>query len=265
MQRLDNKSRMSGDVHVRFRERLEGKFLWATRLVRVHQKSGDSIILLVHLEVQAEPEIEFPKRMFTYVIRIFDYFNQEPISLAILCDADPDWRPNQYRFTTSGSSLEFNFTAVKLLDYRSQWDALEVSDNIFATVVMTHLKAQETRRNPELRKQWKLTLIKRLYERGYDRSAILGLFTFIDWLLILSNETKVSFWQELRAYEEYRQMPYITSVEQIGYDRGEVAGQEKKAIAIAVNLMKQGISMEMIAQATGLTVIQLQEIQVQLS
>ncbi len=29
--------------------------------------------------------------------------------------------------------------------------------------------------------------------------------------------------------------------------------------------MKQGISMEMIAQATGLTVIQLQEIQVQLN
>ena len=26
------KRRMSGDVHVRFRERLEGKFLWATRL-----------------------------------------------------------------------------------------------------------------------------------------------------------------------------------------------------------------------------------------
>ena len=30
--RLDRKSRMSGDVHVRFCERLEGKFLGATRL-----------------------------------------------------------------------------------------------------------------------------------------------------------------------------------------------------------------------------------------
>ena len=36
MQRLDDKSRMSGDVHVRFRERLEGRFLWATRLVVLH-------------------------------------------------------------------------------------------------------------------------------------------------------------------------------------------------------------------------------------
>lgn len=33
MHRLGNKSRMSGDVHVRFCERLEGRFLWATRLI----------------------------------------------------------------------------------------------------------------------------------------------------------------------------------------------------------------------------------------
>ncbi len=193
---------------------------FADQLVRVYKKGGGSIILLIHLEVQAEPETIFPERMFTYVIRIFDYFHQAPISLAVLCDSDPDWRPSQFAFVTPGSSLEFNFTSVKLLDYRSRWDELEASDNIFATVVMTHLKAQETKRNEPARKQWKLTLIKRLYERGYDRSSILNLFAFVDWVMILSGEAKISFWQELRTYEEERQMPYITSVEQIGYDRG---------------------------------------------
>ena len=33
MQRLDDRSRMSGDVHVRFCESLRGKFPWATRLI----------------------------------------------------------------------------------------------------------------------------------------------------------------------------------------------------------------------------------------
>ncbi len=230
---------------------------FADQLVKVYQKNGNSIILLIHLEVQAEPEIVFPKRMFTYVIRIVDYFNQEPISLAILCDSDSDWRPNQYRFITPGSSLEFNFTAVKLLDYRSRWDELEASDNIFATVVMTHLKAQDTKRNEPARKQWKLTLIKRLYERGYDRSTIINLFAFVDWLMILSNEAKVSFWQELRTYEEERQMPYITSVEQIGYDRGI----EEKAITIALNMLKDNLPLETIARFTGLSIEQLQQLQ----
>lgn len=160
---------------------------FADQLVRVYKKGGGSIILLIHLEVQAEPETIFPERMFTYVIRIFEYFHQAPISLAILCDSDPNWRPSRFGFVTAGSSLEFNFTAVKLLDYRSRWDELEASDNIFATVVMTHLKAQDTKRNEPERKQWKLTLIKRLYERGYDRSSILDLFAFIDWRAIRSS------------------------------------------------------------------------------
>ena len=92
---------------------------------------------------------------------------------------------------------------------------------------MTHLKAQETKRSPAARKQWKLALIKRLYERGYDRSAILNLFTFVDWIMILPKATKVEFWQELKVYEEERKMRYITSVEQIGYDRGQSVGYDR--------------------------------------
>ena len=234
---------------------------FADQLVKVYRKGGESIILLVHLEVQAEPEIEFPKRMFVYMIRIFEYFDQEPISLAILCDSDTTWRPNQYSFVTSGSALQFDFTAVKLLDYRSQWDELEANENIFATVVMTQLKAQDTKRNEADRKQWKLTLIKRLYERGYDRSRILNLFAFVDWIMILSGDAKLSFWQELRTYEEERQMPYITSVEQIGYHRGI----EEKAIAIALNMLRKNLDVETIAEVTGLSIDQIQSLQGQMN
>jgi hypothetical protein len=239
---------------------------FADQLVRVYKKGGGSIILLVHLEVQAEPENIFPERMFTYVIRIFEYFHQAPISLAILCDSDPNWRPHRFGFETAGSSLEFNFTAVKLLDYRSQWDELEASDNIFATVVMTHLKVQETKRNEPERKQWKLTLIRRLYERGYDRSTIINLFAFVDWLMILSDEAKVAFWQELRTYEEERQMPYITSVEQIGYDRGieeeikRSIERERSLIHRLLNRKVGSIDDRTLTQITNLSVAQLEDL-----
>ena len=55
---------------------------FADQLVRAYKKGGQSVILLIHLEVQVEPETIFPERMFTYVIRIFDYFHQAPIILA---------------------------------------------------------------------------------------------------------------------------------------------------------------------------------------
>ncbi len=232
----------------------------ADQLVKAYQKGGQSIILLIHLEVQAEPEDLFSERIFTYLIRIFEYFHQTPISLVILCDSDKDWRPSEYNFTTLGSSLQFNFTSVKLLDYSAHWDALEASQNIFATVVMTHLKAQETKSSPMARKLWKLALIKRLYEGGYDRSAIMNLFKFTDWLLILPEALKQSFWEELRVYEEERQMPYITSVEQIGYDRGTMERER----SIALNMLRKKLDIETISDVTGLTIAQIQDLRSQL-
>lgn len=199
----------------------------ADQLVKVQRKRGKALILLIHLEVQASPEKIFPERMFTYSMRIFEYFHQPPTSLAILCDAKSDWRPTRYEYRTPGTVLQFEFTIVKLLDYQSQWALLEQSQNPFAIVVMAHLKTQETARNASDRKAWKFTLVKRLYEAGYSRSDVVNLFKFVDWLMILPERLKERFWEELKAYEEEREMPYITSVEQIGYDRGLQAGEEK--------------------------------------
>ena len=55
---------------------------------------------------------------------------------------------------------------VKLRDYQTHWAELEVSDNPFATAVMAHLQTRATRRDPEDRLQWKLRLVRRMYEHG---------------------------------------------------------------------------------------------------
>jgi hypothetical protein len=62
----------------------------ADQLVKVHRQSGEGLLLLIHLEVQAMPETIFPERMFVYVVRIFEYFHQVPVSLAILCSPFAD-------------------------------------------------------------------------------------------------------------------------------------------------------------------------------
>jgi Domain of unknown function (DUF4351) len=92
---------------------------------------------------------------------------------------------------------------------------------------LAHLKTQETRKDSGSRKAWKMTLVKRLYELGYSRSDVLNLFKFIDWAMILPEGLKRAFWEELSLYEEERQMPYMTSVEEIGYDRGKREGKEE--------------------------------------
>jgi hypothetical protein len=200
---------------------------FADQLVQLQRKRGKPLILLLHIEIQASPEAGFAERMFVYALRIFDYFRQPATSLAILCDANPRWRPSQYCFAQPETDLVFRFGTVKLLDYKSRWAALEASTNPFACVVMAHLKMQETKQDKAARKVWKLWLIRRLYESGYNQDDVVNLFHFIDWLLKLPKALEDEFWQDLQTYEEERTMPYITSVERIGRRIGRKEGREE--------------------------------------
>ncbi|MBD1846900.1 DUF4351 domain-containing protein [Cyanobacteria bacterium FACHB-63] len=65
-----------------------------------------------------------------------------------------------------------------------------------------------------------MQLVRQLYEAGYSAEQILNLFNFLDWILALPKRLDTEFWTELKAYEQERQMPYITSVERIGFERG---------------------------------------------
>ena len=198
---------------------------YADQLVQLQRKKGKPIVLLLHIEIQASPEKEFAERMFVYAIRIFDYFRQPAVSVAILCDANPTWRPNQYSFSLPQTSMNFEFGTVKLIDYADRWDELHASPNPFAWVVMAQLKMLETKQDKPTRKIWKMQLVRQLYESGYNQDKVLNLFRFLDWLLKLPKGLEAEFWQELSTYEEERKMPYVTSVEKIGIEKGIEKGE----------------------------------------
>ena len=101
------------------------------------------------------------------------------------------------------------------------------NDSPFSVVVMAHLKTLETSGNPLSRKQWKLSLIKLLYQRGYSRTDVLQLLRFIDWLLALPTALEADLWQDIRTYQEEMNMPYVTSLERLAENRGREEGREE--------------------------------------
>lgn len=74
-----------------------------------------------------------------------------------------------------------------------------------------------------------MELVRQLYEPGYNQDHVLNLFRFLDWVLVLPKRLEAEFWTELKAYEEERKMPYITSVERIGFERGHDQGVKEEA------------------------------------
>ncbi len=222
------------------REAEQGK-RYADQLVKVWQTQGEELWLLVHVEIQAQKEDKFSKRMFTYNFRIFDRFDQPAISLAILCDSNREWRPSNYSYNYPDTRLNFEFGSVKLLDYENRFQELENSDNPFATVVMAHLKTQQTRSSPEQRKIWKFSLIRRLYDLGLQEQDIRNLYRFIDWVMILPKALENQFWEEFKQFEQERTMRYVTTGERIGYERGKQEGKEEGEQRLILRLLQKRV------------------------
>ncbi len=117
---------------------------------------------MIHTEIQAHKETDFPHRVYVYNYRIHDLYNRPAVSLAVLADEDKKWYPSVYSHELWGCRTEFRFPAVKILDFGKNWEKLEKSRNPFAVVVMAHLKTAETKDNTESRRRWKTELTKNL-------------------------------------------------------------------------------------------------------
>jgi hypothetical protein len=116
------------------------------------------------------------------------------------------------------------FPTVKLLDYRERMGELEGSSNPFAVIVAAHLTTQETRRDGTGHYEGKLRIAKSLYRRGYERKDIIELFRLIDWIVNLPKASEDQFLREIQRFEEEEQMPYVTSFERLGHERGVAEG-----------------------------------------
>jgi len=114
--------------------------------------------------MQSQYEASFAERMFVYHYRLHDRYRQRIVSLAVLGDDQPAWKPDGYHYELWDCALDFRFPIVKMLDYAPQQALLEANANPFATVVLAHLTAQETHGSDELRAVAKFALIRRLYE-----------------------------------------------------------------------------------------------------
>ena len=81
----------------------------ADKLMKVWRRSGEEQMVMIHTEVQGKPEEEFNKRMYVYNYRTFDRYDRPVVSLAVLSDTRPHWRPNQYGYQLWGCEVGIKF------------------------------------------------------------------------------------------------------------------------------------------------------------
>lgn len=207
----------------------------ADKLVKIYRIGGEESWILIHLEIQSQSESDFSERMFIYNYRIYDRYKRSVASLAVLGDEQVNWRPNQFGYELFGTKVEFQFPIVKLLDYQQRQSELEASRNPLATVVMAHLAAVQTKSDRLQRKQQKLSLVRRLYQQGFEREDVLNLLAFVDWVLTLPQDLEREFQHEVEQLEAEQRMQYVTSFERSGIEKGKLEAL-LKGIALGLKL-----------------------------
>ncbi|MFP4184439.1 MAG: hypothetical protein ACLFRW_07655 [Halorhodospira sp.] len=199
---------------------------YADKLVEVYTQEGESTWILLHVEVQGEPESGFAERMYTYHYRLYDRYRREIVSAAVLADTSPSFRPDRHAYERLGCGLQFWFPVAKLLDWEDRWSELEADPNPFASVVLAQLVAKRVS-DAHKRKVLKTELTRRLLDQGYSRDDTLQLLRLLDWFLQLPENLEAEYHAELHELEEAYKMPYVTSFERAGEERGLQKGRQE--------------------------------------
>lgn len=198
----------------------------ADKLVQVTRLDGTKRFVYIHIEVQSQKDDDFEQRMFTYHYRIYDKYGQHPVSLAVLADDNERWLPTGYRVDSWGCRLQLDFRMVKLLAFETALASLQANTNPFAILTVAHILTKRTKKKPQDRYDAKFTLIRLLYERGWDKEEMLKFMSVIDWLMYLPAELAVKLREEVHALEEENRMRYMTSFEQLAMADGIQTGMK---------------------------------------
>lgn len=198
---------------------------YVDQLVKLFLINGSEYWILLHIEVQAQPDANLPQRLFHYHTRLSEKHGWRVATLCLLADTSPNFRPNAFRWEFFGCSHQFVFPTCKLLDFEEE--ALESSKNPIAFVVQAHLAAKRTSLDDPLRYAIKARLLKGLIHHGFSREVIVRLFRLIDWLIKLDKTSALEIRREIAQYYDTNNMPYVTSFERIAKEEGHALGLEQ--------------------------------------
>lgn len=203
-------------------------------LFKVELKNGGEQWILCHLEIQTSRETGFEFRIGLYNAGLKWLFRQNVLTLVILADLDPNWRPVEDRFELGGFGTHTWFPICKVLD-RIEGDWAH-DPSLVSQVARAQIAALRTSSDPEARFNAKTQLVRNLYDLGYDASDVREIFRLIDWMMHLRPDLSRRFRNELNDFEKERNMPYVTSVERIAKEEGLEQGIEQ---GIVLTVLKQ--------------------------
>jgi hypothetical protein len=168
----------------------------ADRVLRGHARDGRRVCL--HIEVQCQRDEHFAERMYVYHALLFAKYRLPVISMAILGDSCPGWRPDAFGYCFGDSALSLCFGVAKLLDLAPALPPLLAAGNGFALFATAHLETIRTKGEPFARLAAKCTLTAILCGFGWEQGRLVRMLDLLDRLMLLPPQLDATYRQHIR-------------------------------------------------------------------
>lgn len=182
-------------------------------LVRVGLLNGESEIIHLHIEVQSFEEKGFAKRLYSCFQGVSRSVGLNVVTLAILADLEPNWKPDCFEYQKLGCRVRFEFPVCKLLEVIDTLDEDHLS--LPALAAIAQIEALRTSRVPDKRLAARLILVRRLLRHGFDQSQIRAALRLISWMMKLPKKQSLQFREKFLALETMHATYPLTDIEEL--------------------------------------------------
>jgi predicted transposase/invertase (TIGR01784 family) len=213
--------------------------------------AGEDATVLIHIEPQSTGRPAFPQRMFFYFSRLHQKHLKRIYPIAIFSYDQPfETAQTQYKVEfPSLKVLEFNFTAIQL--NRLNWRDFIDRPNPVAAALMAKMAIEEKDR-PKV----KAECLRLLVTLKLDPAKTALISQFVDTYLRLNAKEEETFQAEIDTMDTAQKEEIMQAT-----TSWEEKGMEKATQKIALNLLKENMSLEAISRITDLTIAQLEQLQ----
>jgi len=247
------------------------------KLVKVFRKDGSENWLLVHIEVQGQYSKDFGERMFTYYYRIKDKYDTPITAFAIFTDKNRKFHPKKFEREYLGTRVSYEFNTYKIIEQNEE--ILAQNPNPFSLVVLVVLTALKVREmNDEVLLGLKRDLLRIMLQYKLSKKKRHGIFSFLKYYVDFKNPEMMLIFEKdvehltgrskIVGVEEYLKERFKREGLQegekkglkLGKIEGKAEGEREKAIAIAREFKKMGLSLADISKGTGLSIEEVEKL-----
>ena len=260
-------------------------------LANVPLRTQEDAWVLLHVEVQGRSGNEdFPLRMHRYRGLLEGRYRRHVSALALLIEPLSEAQScGVYSWKGYGTRVKYEFPVFKL--YEGDEEALKASDNPFDWAHLAGLRAWKSRNSEPRKLSYLKEMLKLLDERGWDHADKAQLLVFMEGVIHLTEDESSREYEEWEsALEEAKEAGrmYVSIMERKGIEKGiqlgrtegiqlgeargiqlgrtegfqlgEARGIQLGRIETARNLLRMGLDLTKIAEATGLSLEELQSL-----